>query len=135
MGYRKLQIYTLSFELFLKTHRESLRLPKYEIYELGSQLRRSSQSIVANIMEGYGRSRYKQEFIRFLVFSHASNNETLCHLNGIIQLYPDINESFQALYKEYDILGAKINKYIQYVETNWNDPKTNNKDKPARADL
>lgn len=84
MGFRKLQIYTISFELFLKTHRESLRLPKYEIYELGSKLR----------------------------------------------LYPDINENFQALYKEYDILGAKINKYIQYVETNWNDPKAKNKDKP-----
>lgn len=121
MGYRKLQIYTISFELFLKTHKESLRLPKHEMYELGSQLRRSSQSIVANIVEGFGRNRYKQGYIRFLVFSHASNNETMCHLNCIIQLYPDINENFKTLYKEYYILGAKFNKYIQYVETNWND--------------
>ena len=102
-------------------HKESLRLPKHEMYELGSQLRRSSQSIVANIVEGYGRSRYKQEYIRFLVFSHASNNETLCHLNCINELYPDINENFKALYKEYDLLGAKMNKYIQYVEISWND--------------
>ncbi len=60
MGYRKLQIYTQSLELFLKTHQESFKLPKYELYELGSQLRRSSQSIVANIVEGYGKSRYKK---------------------------------------------------------------------------
>ena len=124
MGYRKLQIYSISFELFLKTHKESLRLPKYETYELGSQLRRSSGSVVANIVEGYGRSRYKQEFIRFLVFSHASNNETLCHLNGIIQLYPDMNENFKTLYNEYDLLGAKLNKYIQYVESSWNNYPT-----------
>ena len=120
MGYRKLQIYTISFDLFLRTHRESHKLPKYEMYELGSQLRRSSGSVVANIVEGYGRNRYKQEFIRFLVCSHASNNETMCHLNGIIQLYPEMNENFKTLYKEFDTLGAKLNKYIQYVESNWN---------------
>lgn len=120
MGYRKLQIYTISFDLFLRTHRESHKLPKYEMYELGSQLRRSSGSVVANIVEGYGRNRYKQEFIRFLVFSHASNKETMCHLNGIIQLYPEMNENFKTLYKEFDTLGAKLNKYIQYVESNWN---------------
>ena len=120
MGYRKLQIYTITFDLFLRTHRESHKLPKYEMYELGSQLRRSSGSVVANIVEGYGRNRYKQEFIRFLVFSHASNNETMCHLNGIIQLYPEMNENFKTLYKEFDTLGAKLNKYIQYVESNWN---------------
>ena len=121
MGYRKLDIYKVSFDLFLKTHKESFRLPKYETYEIGSQLRRSSGSIPANIVEGYGRSVYKQEYIRFLIFSHASNNETLCHLEGIIHLYPDINENFKTLYKEYDILGARLNKYIQYVKSNWND--------------
>ena len=121
MGYRELDIYKVSFDLFLKTHKESFRLPKYETYEIGSQLRRSSGSIPANIVEGYGRSVYKQEYIRFLIFSHASNNETLCHLEGIIHLYPDINENFKTLYKEYDILGARLNKYIQYVKSNWND--------------
>ena len=120
MGYRKLQIYSISFDLFLKTHKESRMMPKYEMYELGSQLRRSSGSVVANIVESYGKNRYKQEFIRFLVFSHASNNETMCHLNGIIQLYPEMNENFKTLYKEYDTLGAKLNKYIQYVESDWN---------------
>ena len=124
MGYRKLQIYSISFELFFKTHKESLRLPKYETYELGSQLRRSSGSVVANIVEGYGRSRYKQEFVRFLVFSHASNNETMCHLNGLIHLYPEMNENFKTLYNEYDVLGAKLNKYIQYVESSWNNYPT-----------
>ncbi|MCX6171922.1 MAG: four helix bundle protein [Flavobacterium sp.] len=48
----------------------SLLLPKYELYELGSQLRRSSDSIVTNIVEGYGRKRYKSDFIKFLVYSH-----------------------------------------------------------------
>ena len=33
-------------------------------YELGSQLRRSSDSVVYNIVEGYGRRKYKADFIR-----------------------------------------------------------------------
>jgi len=41
-------------------------LPKFEMYEEGSQIRRSAKSVAANIVEGYGRRRYKQEFIRFL---------------------------------------------------------------------
>lgn len=45
-------------------------------YELGSQIRKSSDSVNSNIVEGYGRSRYKNEFIRFLVFSHSSCLET-----------------------------------------------------------
>ena len=61
MSYRNLDIYKISFELFIKTHRTSFLMPKYELYELGSQLRMSSDSVVANIIEGYGRSVCKKE--------------------------------------------------------------------------
>ncbi|MDO5664607.1 MAG: four helix bundle protein [Bacteroidia bacterium] len=121
MAFRKLEIFKSAYELFIKTHRESFKLPKHEMYELGSQIRRSSESVVANIVEGYGRSRYKQEYIRFLVFSHSSNGETLLHLQEIIELYPEISIPFKDLHEQYDILGARINKYIQYVELKWND--------------
>ncbi|MCL6259791.1 four helix bundle protein [Aquiflexum sp. TKW24L] len=58
-SYQDLDIYKISLELFFETHRFSLKLPSYEKYELGSQLRRSSDSINTNIMEGYGRKSYK----------------------------------------------------------------------------
>lgn len=120
MSYKKLDIYNIALDLFLKTHAVSLNLPKYELYELGSQLRRSSDSIVTNIVEGYGRRRYKQEYIRFLIFAHASNDETLVHLHKIMQLYPQLKEDFEQLYNDYDRLGGKLNSYIKYVESNWN---------------
>jgi len=66
-SYTDLDIYQISLSLFFKVHPSSLLLPKYELYELGSQLRRSSDSVVSNIVEGYGRKRYKADFIRFLV--------------------------------------------------------------------
>nr|WP_228421481.1 four helix bundle protein [Chryseobacterium culicis] len=39
MSYRNLDIYKIAFDLFLKTHKASHLLPKYELFELGSQLR------------------------------------------------------------------------------------------------
>jgi four helix bundle protein len=67
-SYKDLDIYKISLELFYIVHPSSLKLPKYEMYELGSQLRRSSDSIVTNIVEGYGRKKYKAEFVRFCFF-------------------------------------------------------------------
>ncbi|WP_426479099.1 four helix bundle protein [Chryseobacterium sp. CBSDS_008] len=72
---------------FLRCNSESLFLPKYELFELGSQLRRSSDSVITNIVEGYGRSSYKNDYIRFLIYNHASNDETINHLEKIMILY------------------------------------------------
>ena len=119
-SYKDLEIYALSLSLFYKTHVISLKLPKYELYELGSQIRRSSDSVVTNIVEGYGRKRYKQDFIKFLTYSHASNLETLCHLEKLQFLYPDLADEFVLIKIEYDILGAKLFSFLRYVENNWN---------------
>ena len=71
-AYKDLEIYRSAHELGVACHHFSLLLTRYELYETGGQLRRSSKSISANIVEGYCRRRYKAECIRFLVFSHAS---------------------------------------------------------------
>jgi len=122
-SYKDLEIYTTSLTLFYKTHAISLKLPKYELYELGSQIRRSSDSVSTNLVEGYGRRQYKADFIKFLVYSHASNLETGHHLIKINKLYPHLSEEVNPLQIEYDILGAKIYKFIQYVKNNWNNFK------------
>lgn len=119
-SYKDLEIYTLSLSLFYKTHAVSLKLPKYELYELGSQVRRSSDSVVTNIVEGYGRRRYKFDFIKFLTYSHASNLETMCHLEKLVLLYPDLANEIILIKNEYDTLGAKLFSFLRYVENNWN---------------
>ncbi len=113
----------MALDLFLKTHKMSFLLPKYELFELGSQLRRSSDSVITNIVEGYGRSCYKNDYIRFLVYSHASNDETINHLEKLIILYPNISLEFESLRNEYNILGGKINIYKKWVKENWNENK------------
>ncbi len=43
--YKDLDIYNLAFEYAVLVHKLSLKLPKFELYEQGSQVRRSSKSI------------------------------------------------------------------------------------------
>lgn len=90
-SYKVLDSYHLGLSLFYKTHKVFLKLPNHELHKLGSQLRRSSDSVVTNIVEVYGRKRYKQDFIKFLTYSHASNLETFCHLEKLITLYPNLS--------------------------------------------
>ena len=66
-------------------HNMSLKLPQFEMYEEGSQIRRSSKSVKSTIVEGYGRRKYKQEFIKFIIYSLSSNDETLDHLETIYE--------------------------------------------------
>jgi len=65
-SYRDLKIYQLAHKLAVEIHEMSLTLPKFEMYEEGAQIRRSSKSVKTNIVEGYGRRRYKADFIKFL---------------------------------------------------------------------
>ncbi len=56
-SYKDLDIYNLAFEYAVEVHNMTMKLPNYETYEQGSQIRRSSKSIKDNIVEGYGRRR------------------------------------------------------------------------------
>ncbi|MCC5941702.1 MAG: four helix bundle protein [Balneolaceae bacterium] len=117
-SYRDLEVYQLAYDYAIEVHKMSLTLPKYELYEQGSQIRRSSKSIKDNIVEGFGRRRYKNEFIRFLVFAHASCDETISHIETISEIHFDSNPLTDFLTK-YDKLGRKLNTFIQYVEEQW----------------
>ena len=117
-SYKDLEIYQMSYRLALEVHRMTMKLPKYELYEQGSQIRRSSKRIKDTIAEGYGRRRYKDEFIRFLIFAHSSNDETLSQLNMINDLYFE-SKGLDQLIDEYQTLSKKINRFLDYVKDNW----------------
>jgi len=118
-SYRNLDIFNLSYNLAVEVHKISLTLPKYELFESGSQLRRSSKGITANIVEGYGRRRYKADFIKFLVYAHASCDETMIHLNFLNDIHNFEKNCIIPLLEAYEKLSKKISKFIQYVEKEW----------------
>jgi four helix bundle protein len=116
MSNRDLEIWKLARQVAVAVHRMTLQdLPKFEMYEEGSQIRRSAKSIFANIVEGYGRRRYKQEF-RFLVFAHASCDETIDHLDLLFETGSLTNEVlYRDLSAQLDLLGRKLNVFIDAV--------------------
>jgi len=129
-SYRELDIYNDSRKLAIEVHKMTLTLPKFELYEEGSQIMRSSKSVTALIVEGYGRKKYKAEFIKYLVYSQAECDETIVHLDFLFETgsMPD-KVKYTDLRIKYDLLSKRINKFLQWVEDNWNEfpsPETGN---------
>jgi len=118
LGYENLEIYQLSHKLAVEVHKTSLDLPKFEFYEEGSQLRRSAKSILCNIVEGFGRRKYKNEFLKFLIYALASCDETSEHLKILIETGSLINDKIGVYFlASYEELGRKINNFIKAVNS------------------
>ncbi len=120
MSYKNLEVWRLARELVIAIHKMTLvELPKFEMYEEGSQIRRSVKSVKSNIVEGYGRRKYKQEFLHFLSYAIASNDETTDHLETLLETESLENkELYDQLHSRLDTLGRKLNLFIQAVEKN-----------------
>ena len=118
MSYRTLEIWKLARKAAIEIHQMTLtKLPKFEMYEEGAQIRRSVKSIRSNIVEGYGRRRYKQEFIKHLVYAQGSCDETMDHLETLSETGSLTDEKlFKDLKTLMDELGRKLNLFTQSVE-------------------
>ena len=118
MSYRNLEVWQMARDVSVSIHRMTLtHLPKFELYEEGSQIRRSVKSVRSNIVEGYGRRRYKQEFIRFLTYALASCDETTDHLETLFDTGSFTEEDlYRQLLENLDHLGRKLNLFINSVE-------------------
>jgi len=115
-GYKELNIYQEAHRLGVAIHKFSLKLPRFELYETGSQIRRASKSVSANIVEGYGRRRYQADYVKFLVYAQSSCDETNEWLIYIEDLYQDLQQDAATLLGEIDRLGRQLNVFIQSVE-------------------
>ncbi len=116
-SYKDLEIYKMAFELSVKIYQNSLDLPNHDKFEAGSQIRRSSQGIKDAIVEGYGRRKYKNDFIKFLVYSHASLLEASSQAEFLDKVHPE--KGWNKIVNDLEKLGSKIHNFINYVENNW----------------
>jgi len=117
MRYKKLQIWALAREVVIEVHDMTMKLPKFEMYEEGSQIRRSSKTTKATIVEGYGRRKYKQDWIKFLIYAWSSNDETMDQLENLWDTKSLKDESsFIKLKNKIESLGKMLNKFLQTVE-------------------
>jgi four helix bundle protein len=117
VSYRNLEIWQLARDLTIDIHRMTLQLPKYEMYEEASQIRRSMKSVRSNIVEGYGRRRYKNDHVRFIIYALSSNDETVDHLEMLYETGSlKDKELFYNLRERIQKLGIKINNFLQAIE-------------------
>ena len=117
MSYKKLEIWQLARELVIDIHAMTLdKLLKFEMFEEGAQIRKSSKSVKSTIVEGYGRRRYKNEFIRFLTYAMGSNDETVDHLETLFETGSLTDDDlYKDLIARSEKLGKKLNLFIKSV--------------------
>ena len=117
MSYKQLEIWQLAREIVIEVYKMTLTLPVFEMYEEGRQIRKSSKSTKAMIAEGFGRKRYKNEFIKFLVYALGSNDETMDHLENLFETGSLTNiESYTQNKQKIELLGKKLTNFIRSVE-------------------
>ena len=121
-SYKDLDVYKLSHALAGEVHKLTLEnLPKSEMFEEGNQVCRSSKSIVATIVEGFGRKQYQQEYIKFLTYALASTDETQEHL-GLLFETGSLKDRglYESLLRRYEELGKKLNSLRSVIQKDLN---------------
>ena len=101
MKVEDLEVYNKLFQLVLEVHELTMTFPKFELYELSSQLRRSSNSAPANVSEGFG------------------NKHTNIYLEGISRAQGEIREAIHHLKvanaKKY-LSNEKLEMFVNQYE-------------------
>ena len=116
-GYKSPHIYHIAHSMATQIHAMTFKLPKFEFYEEGSQIRRSSKAIWSNIVEGFARRRYKNDFLEYLIYALSSCDETREHLDTLYETKSLTDENlFVLLSRTCDELGRTLNKFIQAVD-------------------
>ena len=74
-----LRVYRRLVDAHLRVHELSLGFPKFEMYELGSQMRRSSNSGPANLAEGFN-NKHRNIYLETISRALGEIRETQHHL-------------------------------------------------------
>ncbi|MCK4358900.1 MAG: four helix bundle protein [Candidatus Cloacimonetes bacterium] len=91
------------------------KLPIEEKYNLGTQIRKASVSITANIAEGYGRFHY-QEAIQFYRISRGSLFELKDHLISCKDFNYITSDLINNGIELIESAKVTLNGYIKYVK-------------------
>ncbi|MFH0711980.1 MAG: four helix bundle protein [archaeon] len=112
--YKKLKVWRRAVDLYEEVLKITMGFPKFEVYALGDQMRRSAESISSNIAEGCGK-RTRKDYISYLHNSIGSvkeleNQLMLAFRNGYITV-----EKKNSLMKELDEIGKMLFGVIRFL--------------------
>ena len=109
MRVEDLRVYQKLFELTLEVHKLTWTFPKFETYELGSQLRRSSNSAPANLAERFG-NKHTNIYLESISRSQGEIRETKHHLKIAQRKNYLTYEQLNKLILEYEISSKMLYK-------------------------
>jgi len=117
MDYKDLIAYQKSFKLAMEIFELSKRFPIEEKYSLTDQIRRSSRSVCANMVEAYRKRRYVNHFISKLTDCDGENSETNVWLDFALECNYISEEDFTLLTSKTIEIGKLINYMINNPDT------------------
>jgi four helix bundle protein len=103
-----LLVYQQAYRLALEVSRLSKGFPRQEQYEMGRQIRSSSRSIAANIVEGWAKRESAAEFKRHLQIAVGECEETRFWLDLACDEGLASKSRLEPLGAEYAKLGMMI---------------------------
>lgn len=114
--FEKLKVWKLAHEMVLEIYKSTKNFPMEEKYSLVDQIKRSSSSIAANIVEGNER-KTKKEFVQYLYQAKGSCAETKYHLllsRDLGYINPD---DYQKLANMTIEISKMLSSLINYLKT------------------
>ena len=111
-----LEVYRRAYRVSLEVHRASLELPRIEQFALADQLRRSSKSVCANLVEGFAKqSRSAAEYRRSLTVAIGSSDETQLWLRYCV----DLGYVEEVVGRRWIADYVEISKMLQGLHASW----------------
>jgi len=107
MQVEDLEVYKRLCDLEIDVHKLTLTFPKFEMYELGSQSRRSSNSAPANVAEGFN-NKHTNIYLECISRTQGEIRETKHHLGIAFRKGYITKEKLSYFIEAYDICGRML---------------------------
>lgn len=113
LSIKDLRVYNLAYEAAMDVFSLTKDFPMEERFDLTSQIRRSSRSVVSNITEAWRRRKYPKNFVSKLTDSEAEADETKLWLDFAFDCKYISEEQHSVLYDKYDYILSMLVKMMQ----------------------
>lgn len=114
MKFEDLEVYNLSMNLSDKIWDLVIKWEYFPKDTIGKQWVRAADSISANISEGFGRNNFKDQR-SFYYYSRGSLCESKTWLDKAKRRNLIDIETYDVLLTEFNVLGIKLNNFINSV--------------------
>ncbi|MEA1873317.1 MAG: four helix bundle protein [Bacteroidota bacterium] len=105
---RELKVYKVAYKAAMEVFLLTKTFPEVEKFDLTSQIRRLSRSVVSNIVEAWRRRRYPKNFVSKLTESETEADETLLWLNMSLDCNYISIEEHARLSDKYDYILSML---------------------------